>query len=154
MKTLVKNKAVDKNQIRAVALLSASKLLSEREAKLQREFLRDGDEHEVSLVLLATVDGIDYREDFEGGRMTIGHATHKAGTVDAGEMIAWILSHIDAGAREAVLEEATQVFEANNCSFPVNKQDYDAVTETLKEMRARNVTQVRGSVSVKFGKLV
>lgn len=151
MSVVTQKSTADKQMLRAVTLLACSKLVGDKEKDELRDMLTDGTEREIELSVVATIDGQDYREDFEG-RMSIGFGSTRAGKVDEAELIAWILSHVPAEVRSAVLDDALATFTANDCSLPVEKAQYERVKAALSKMRAQNQTTTRGAVSVKLNK--
>lgn len=134
------------NLLKAVALGFAAKAADK---EFDRDSLPDGYDASVSLTLIASVDGEDYRQDLSG-KLSVGHPSSRAGTLDAGEWVAWMLCQVPDEARQRILGESLTVYDG---SFPnVDKAVYDQVKKVMQAMRARNETVARGSVSVKLNK--
>lgn len=134
------------NILKAVTLGFAAKAC---EKDFDRDSLPDGHEAEVMLTVIGKVDGEHFRHDISG-RLSVGHPSVRAGTLDAGEWVAWMLGKIPQEARQKILEESLSVYDG---TFPaVDKSVYDQVKKVMSAMRSRNETVARGSVSVKINK--
>lgn len=145
MSTVLKTEHVG-NLVKAAALGFAAKAC---EKDFDRDSLPDGFDCEVELTLIAKVDSESYRHDF-CGKLSVGHPSARAGSLDAGEWVAWMLCQVPPDARQRILNESLEVYDG---TFPqVDKAVYDQVKGVMSAMRARKETVARGSVSVKLNK--
>lgn len=145
MSTVSQSKVSSKSLLRAVSLAFAAKAC---EKDGDRDELPDGSEFDCDVTLLARVDDEEFRYDATG-RLSVGHPSTRAGTVDAAGMLGWMLEQVPEDHREPMIDELLRVYETDG-EFPVSKSNHDKATKVLQRMRACKQTTARGSVSVKL----
>lgn len=141
-------KAPNLVELHAAIWQFASKVSGENS---DRDSLKDGGVYAVKLHVAAEIEGQVYQSNFEGS-VSVGHESVRASSVGAtaGEVLAYLLSKMNAATRENTLREMAEVYAANGNSLPVTTAEVEAADEAMKRLRQKTESKVRGSVKVTY----
>ena len=119
------------------------------EEQFTRDDLVDGSHGAVELSLIAKIDGRLFTHHCSGS-IDVGHSSVRATSVGAkaGEIVAYLLSKVNAATREATLREMAEVYAANGCKLPVSEAAIEEAETAMQALRQKKEQSVRGTVRV------
>lgn len=138
--------AVDLLAVRAAAMAFAAKVANEN---FDRDDLAGGDSFTCRASLVVEVAGQTITVNSNGTVNVEPDFTRASSTgCKVGEVVAYLLSKVNAATRAATLAEMAEVFAANGCRLPVSEEAVEEADAAMARLRQRKDQPVRGSVRV------
>lgn len=137
---------VDMLAIRAAAMAFVSKIAAEN---YDRDDLTAGDSFACRASLVIDVAGQKVAINANGSVNVEPDITRASSTgCKIGEVVAYLLSKVNAATRAATLANMAEDFAANGCRLPVSEEAVEEADKAMARLRQKKDQHVRGSVRV------